>query len=331
MKKAYYIGANANGEQADGIIVEEIDPSIDLYFSSSGCITDFGYIIELLLPLKSIKYESGSDVEWGLFMKRHIPERNEEICGFPVERGGGNFYKNYGKVRFEKLPSSLSLKVIPSLTASYEKKKDHLTGIEEEDDKIEPELNIFFEPTSNLTGTATINPDFNIIEADALNIEVNNRYPIYYPEKRPFFLEATNPFNTDINIFHTRNIIDPEWGVKLSGSFGDYSLYGLTAVDEKVPGERFFPGYSGNADTPFAFLALTRKFKGRDDHIRLAGTIRKYKELVNILLNVDTKFRITSEIDMDGQLLVTNNELPEEEEDEKGIACDLELEYYNGT
>ena len=264
--KAYYIGCNANGEQADGIVLSDIDPSIDLYYLSHGSITDFGYILEMALPLESIKYKSGKNVSWGGFIKRHIPDGPEEITSFPVRRCGGNFFDNYGIFKFEELPTNQNLKIIPSAIGTYSEGKisfaDSLGNYQDilnfEKD-FEPELNIFYEPNSNLTMTATFNPDFNIIEADGLNVEVNLRYPIYYPEKRPFFIEETNPFQTDINIFHTRQIVVPKYGAKFSGSFGKTSVFALGALDEKAEGSRF--GFEKTADTPFIFASVNRKFK----------------------------------------------------------------------
>ena len=117
--RAYYVVANANGEQADGIVIEDIDPTIDFYFESSGSRTDFGWLVEIAIPLKSLKYKSGKNVSWGGFLKRTIPERNEEITSFPVKRGGGNFYDNYGIFQFEELPTKMNLKVIPSSIVSF--------------------------------------------------------------------------------------------------------------------------------------------------------------------------------------------------------------------
>ena len=331
-ERAYYVGANPNGEQADGIVISDIDPSINLFFESGCNRTDYGYLVEISLPLKSIKYKSGKDVAWGGFMKRHIPERNEEITCFPVERGGGNFYDNYGIFRFENIPTNQNLKIIPAVTGNYTESKDNILDNREIEKELEPEINVFYEPNSFLTTTLTINPDFNIIEADALNIEVNNRFPIFYPEKRPFFIEQTNPFYTDLNIFYTRQIIAPEWGAKLSGTFGKYSVFGLAALDEKAPAERFFyeEEFEGkSADTPFVFASIARKLDGGDSRIRLAGALRKFKEYENFVFNLDTNFRITNEINFEGQLAGSSNE--ELNENTNGYGYAAELNFYNGT
>ncbi len=111
--KAYYFGTNGFGEQADGIVIDYTDPSVDIHYDSFGALTDYGYSIEMKIPLKNIKYKSGKNVEWGFFLKRHIEERKEEISATPVDRNGQNFYDNYGILIFEELPTNRNLKLIP--------------------------------------------------------------------------------------------------------------------------------------------------------------------------------------------------------------------------
>ena len=335
--RAYYVVANANGEQADGIIIENIDTTIDFYFESMGSRTDYGWLVEIAIPLKSLKYKSGRSISWGGFLKRVIPERNEEITSFPVKRGGGNFYDNYGIFKFEELPTNKNLKFIPSAIGSFSKNTvssaDTLGNyIESSSSKkeFEQELNILYEPNSNLTMTATINPDFNIIEADGLNVEMNLRYPIYYAEKRPFFIEETNPYQTDINIFHTRRIIDPKYGAKLSGLFGKTNVFALGALDEKAEGSRF--GFDKTADTPFLFASLNRKFRAGNSFLRAAGTFRKFKEYENYVFSLDTNHRFLDLFNCDGQAAVSSNEVEDETGEivqKKGYAHAFDLDFYN--
>ncbi len=331
--QAYYFGCNANGEQADGIAMDDIDPSIDLYYQSAGGKTSEGFFIELLLPLESIKYKSGTDVTWGVFFKRHITDGPEEVCGFKVPRGGGNFYDNYGILRFSELPNNVNLKLIPSLTGNYNQFKDNITHQEETDSDLQPELNIFFEPNSNLTFTTTINPDFNIIEADGLEVDVNTRYPRFYSEKRPFFIEQSNPFRTDLIIFNTRNIIDPLWGTKLSGSIGKTSVYGLVSVDEDAYGDRFDYADTLNANVTFAFLSFNKKLREGNSFIRAAGTLRHFEDYDNFLVSLDANNRFNNEIEADFQLVATSNEFVDGDEIETkiGYGYSVDLDYYNGT
>jgi hypothetical protein len=330
---AYYIGCNMHGEQADGIVLDEIDPSIDLYYISKAEMTEYGFAAELKLPLESIKYKSGDNVEWGFFAKRHIPDGPEEIVPFKISRGGGNFYDNYAVIRFQHLPTKRNLKLIPSLTASYNIFEDKLLNIKDDDQDIEPELNIFYEPNSNITTTFTINPDFNIIEADGLEVDVNNRFPRFFQEKRPFFIEQSNPFYTDINIFHTRNIVDPLGGIKLSGSLGRNNLYILGALDENASGSRF--GYNDKTDdVPFIFAGVSRKAADGNSFIRFASTFRKFSKYENYVLNIDGNKRFSEKVDADLQIATSFNEIVDETGNliqEQGYAYAIDMDYYTGT
>lgn len=335
-ERAYYLGCNANGEQADGIVLDDIDTTIDLYYISKAQKTDYGFSMEIQLPLESIKYVNGEDVKWGFFFKRHLPDGPEEITSHKVKRGGGNFFDNYAILHFEYLPTNRNLKIIPAIVANYQSHQEKIADIEDTDQNLEPELNIFYEPNSNLITRFTINPDFNIIEADGLEIDVNNRYPRYYQERRPFFIEQTNPFQTDINVFYTRQIVNPIVGAKLSGSFSRTAVFALAAVDEAVPGDRFF--HSGTAaikteNTLFGFASVSRKYGG-NGFIRGATALRRFDNLNNIVLSFDGNKRFSNEITTEIQLVGSSNDTENDKGEDKidmGLAAAIDAEYYDGN
>jgi len=334
-ERAYYLGCNANGEQADGIILDDIDTTIDLYYISKAQKTDYGFSLEIQLPLESIKYKSGDNVEWGFFFKRHVPDGPEEITSHKVQRGGGNFYDNYAILQFKYLPTNQNLKIIPAIVADYNKFEDKVNDLDDVDKNLEPELNVFYEPNSSLITRLTINPDFNIIEADGLEIEVNDRYPRYYQEKRPFFIEQTNPFRTDVNIFYTRQIVNPIVGGKLSGSFGKTSVFALAAVDEDVPGDRFFSDNSyedKTENTIFGFASVCRKYGG-NGFIRGAAALRSFDDMNNLVLSIDANKRFSRAVNADFQIAGSTNDNKDNLENKeilKGVAAAIDADYYNG-
>lgn len=334
--RTYYLGCNANGEQADGIVLEETDTTIDLYYVSKAQKTSYGFSLEIMLPLESIKYKSGDNVDWGFFFKRHVPDGPEEISSHTVKRGGGNFYDNYAILRFSHLPTNKNLKVIPAIVADYADYDDKVDDTQKTEKNLEPELNVFYEPNSSLMMRLTVNPDFNIIEADGLEIDVNDRYPRYYQEKRPFFIEQTNPFQTDVNIFYTRQIVNPIVGAKLSGSFGRTSVFALAAIDEDVPGDRFFCDNDfaeKTENTAFGFASVCRKYGG-NGFLRGAAAFRSFDNMNNAVLSFDAMNRFSNTIDGEYQLAVSSNdnenELGEYERD-YGIAGVIDIDHYNGT
>src|SRR5947207_11266602 len=86
----------------------------------------------------------------------------------------------------------------------------------------------------NLVLDVTANPDFSQVESDEPQITVNQRFEVFFPERRPFFLENSDYFKTPIDLFFTRRIGDPQFGARLTGKVGPYSL-GILATDDRGP------------------------------------------------------------------------------------------------
>ena len=307
--QGYYFGTNAFGEQADGLIRQDIDPSIDIYFKSVTSRTDFGWILEMEVPLKSLNYKSGDNVDWGFFIKRHINDGGEEVTSFPVDRNSGNFFDNYGILNFAKLPEKRNLKLNPSVIWINSQTNDDMTNKKKTDADIQPELNFFYEPNSHLTFTATLNPDFNIVEADGVNIDVNQRFPSWSQEKRPFFIEERNPYQTDLNIYNTRNIVNPKWGAKLSGSYDKNSFFILAAQDEDALGGRFdYDWQSIEEDAFFVFANYKRQLIKDDSFARIASTVRSFDDKENYVINADSYYRFNQLITHELQFAASFNE-----------------------
>jgi len=307
--QAYYLGCNAYGEQADGLTRQDGDPSIDIYYISQAEMTDYGFSLEIQVPLKSLNYKSGDDVKWGFYFIRHMPEGSEQITAFPVDRNGGSFYNNYAEITFEHLPEKRNLKLIPSVVYVNSYNNDKKSNEKKTDSDFEPELNIFFEPNSHITATATINPDFNIVEADGMNISINDQFPAYYQEKRPFFIEERNPFSSDLNILHTRTILNPKWGAKISGNYGKNSFFALAAEDEDAEGYRFNEIWGGQEDEAyFGFANFKRQLGEGDSFIRSAGTIRSFNSYENYVGSIDSFWRFSDNLTHELQFVVSGNE-----------------------
>lgn len=318
--QAYYLGCNANGEQADGLMKNDrTDPSIDLYYISCAQKTDYGFSLEIRLPLKSLNYQSGDDVQWGVFIKRLMPEGSEEMSSFPVDRNVGNFYENYGILQFSHLPQKRVLKVTPALVSLNTTIDDELADVNKTDNSLEPELNLFYEPSSDITFTATYNPDFNIVEADAAEVTVNNRFQSYYPEKRPFFIEARNPFSSAINIYHTRNIVNPLWGSKVSGNSGSLSYFGLVAQDQNIDDEDELELYS--------FAASKLRLDDQNSYLQMAYAHHDADDHTNRIASADANVRLNDCTTTDGQIAVSKNDLGENTDLQ--LAANAQVEYYN--
>ena len=310
--RAYFFTANAYGEQGDGMLGDGY--AYDMQYESKGSVNDEGYVIEMAIPFKSIKYKSGKDVEWNVMLQRAIVNKNELMQPFPDNREAMSTYDSFGTLTFEKMPSRQRLKLIPAfiMTETRTSVKSESDGgwNRSEDDEMNMELNLFYEPNASISTTFTYNPDFSTIEADALEIDVNNRNPLYRTEKRPFFLEDNNPYDAPINIYYTRRINDPEWGAKISGITPSGSYYGLAAKEDDM-------------DIYYGFAAYTRRLDARDSKIRAAVAVKNYDSSYNTVIDLDTNLTLNDRFRMTLQGVYSMTD-PDEK---KGNAYFGRLEY----
>jgi hypothetical protein len=288
--KAYFFIVNPFGEQGDGIITgyHQMDFSNDLYFQSRGKTYDWGYTVEVAIPFNSIKYASGELVSWGVLIRRYMPEKSEEVSSMVFNRGEVNYYKNFNEAVFTGVPSRGNLILIPGVTGVTSTREELMGGGKQKEDDLSGEVNLIYEPTSQMTLKATYNPDYSTVESDLFQVDVNNKYPLYFEEKRPFFLEETNPFNGPINIYHTRAIVNPLWGAKISYNRGANAFFALAAIDEDAPGERF--DASGEEDALWGFSSYKYNF-GADGDMRGAVSMRSFDGRINGVASLEANYR----------------------------------------
>jgi len=232
-RRAFVFQVNAYGVQSDGIYTEtsrrgggyrRIDFNWDTFFLSDAHIDDQGYTVELAIPFKSLRFPSTQFQVWGLQIMRTIRRKNEEIYWHPRSRDVNGFLVQSGILEIDGLiEKGRNFEIMPVLT-----------GLKQSDEKFNPEagLNLKYGITSNLTTDVTYNPDFSQIEADIPQIDVNQRYALYYPETRPFFLEGKDFFDTPLELVYTRKMVNPQWGIKLTGKAGKTSIGFLSTYDK---------------------------------------------------------------------------------------------------
>ena len=234
-KRAFVFRLNPKGIQSDGIFTESgggrrrggwerIDFNWDTYFLSDGKINKNGYVIEIAIPFKSLRFPNSPVQKWGLQISRTIRRKNEEIYWYPRSRDINGFLIQSGMVIIDgEIEKGKNFEFMPTVT-----------GMQSDGGKLEPEFgaNLKYGITSNLTADLTFNPDFSQVESDIPQNEVNQRYAVYYPEKRPFFLEGSDYFSSPINIVYTRTIVNPLWGIKLTGKLGRTTVGFMSAYDE---------------------------------------------------------------------------------------------------
>ncbi len=214
------------------------DSSWDALFDSAGSLVDDGWTAEMAIPFKSLRYPSNDSHRWGFQIVRSIGGKDETVVWSPVLRGN-TFMSQMGLVDgLSGLSTSRNLEFLPTFTAVQVGSLDTNTGGFGEESQPEGALNVKYGITSNLTLDFTYNPDFSQIESDRPQIEVNQRYPLFFSELRPFFLEGQEIFQArgPANLLHTRTIVDPRYGGKITGKVGKTTI-GLLFANDEAPGK----------------------------------------------------------------------------------------------
>ena len=218
------------------------DKSWNVLFASAGQLVEDGWTAEMAIPFKSLRYparKSGEAHRWGFQIQREIQSKDESVVWAPVSRDVVGFLRQMGLLEgMSNLSTSRNLEILPTFTAVQAGTLNNATGAFGTDASQEGGVNLKYGVTSNLTLDFTYNPDFSQIESDRQQIEVNQRFPINYPELRPFFLEGQDIFRLPgpgINMVHTRTIVDPRFGAKLTGKVGKTTL-GVVVANDQAPG-----------------------------------------------------------------------------------------------
>src|SRR5947207_10136674 len=252
-RKAYELDFNPLGIQQDGLWQDPIfneDFNPDFVMESKGTLTPDGYTVEVAIPFKSLRYEAGKNKLWGVHVYRRIKRINNEFDSWmPIDRADSGWMSQEGHISgLEGISTERTLELIPSLTVSETgKRKGTLSPAQvnsglldagkfvNEPLKFDPGLTGKYSLNPNITLDFALNPDFAQVESDQLVVTANQRFPIFFPEKRPFFLEGTDVFSTLVSAVNTRSIIDPDVAVKLSGKKGR-NAFGLLVASDNGPG-----------------------------------------------------------------------------------------------
>jgi hypothetical protein len=241
---SYHLMVNPSGIQLDMIntISGYEDTSPDYIWDSAGRVNDRGYAVEIRLPLQSIRFKGADVVNMGILFWRRVSRIGVSVAWPALEPGKWVFDK-HARLTFGDLDARPTREVMPS--ATYSRADDRSTPVAWDTDHTgDLGLGAKWGLTDTITLDATVNPDFSQVESDAFQVEVNQRFPVYYSEKRPFFMEGAGIFNLAGNAqgdaamlyaVNTRNIVDPIFGAKLTGTVGRVAFASLTAVDQ-APG-----------------------------------------------------------------------------------------------
>jgi len=255
-------GIQADSVFNEGSFNEDFGP--DYFWNSAGRIDASSWSVEVAIPLSSLRYPDKDPQDWALMLYRVYPrEFNRQFFNVRVPRGTSCFLCQSATLTgITGLPRGAHLVVAPYAAGESTKTYPGAAGYSGDGlvTKGKVGLDAKWLPNANTIVDATINPDFSQIESDVAQIGVNERFALFYPEKRPFFLEHVELFQTPIQAVYTRTITSPLWGGRVTGRSGQTS-YTLLATEDRGGGTVVIPGpvFSDLAPQDFqSFVGIAR-------------------------------------------------------------------------
>ncbi len=299
---------NPNGVQADASWTEAngADYSYDQVWDSDSRITRKGWMALLAIPFRSLRFPPRTN-DWGAVFWRNLPRNSENDFWPRVSAGVSGQLSQEGTLHLSGLAGvtgSHNVQINPYALAQNEHSLQtldptnpyfstrHLEGTAGGEAKAVLKDSIVFD--------ATINPDFSDVESDQPQFTVNQRYPVYFPELRPFFLENASYFATPLTLLYTRNIVRPEFGSRITGKLGHTNL-GILAIDDREPGEGVQPNDPLSGKKAGFFVGRISQDLGKGSNAGLIYTDEEFVGGFNRIGGADFTWRINNNWTMLGQ------------------------------
>jgi hypothetical protein len=307
-RTAIQLRVNPRGVQGDAVNndasrTEHFTP--DFFYDAVARIHDKGWSVEMRVPLSTLRYPKSETQTWRLMIVRNYPRAYRNVMATSIIPRGANCYVcNMEQVTgFRNLPDAGNLTLAPYATAQES------DGVSQGTEGVDVGVDAKWTPNARTVVDVTVNPDFSQIEADVPEIAVNERFAIFYPEKRPFFLEGIDMLDTPIEAVYTRRINSPSMGIRASGRSGSTSYTTLVAQD-RGGGLLVLPGPLGSRYATDDYAATSTIGRVRrdigDSFIAFLGTMREGSGGYNRVFGPDLQWRPTATDRVVGQFLLSD-------------------------
>jgi hypothetical protein len=269
-KTAMLLLVNPSNIQYDAISNDASgeDSSPDLYWDSATRVEKDRWILEMRVPFSSLRYGKADPQTWGIMIYRNRPrEFRYQYFNVKLPRGSNCFICHEAKLTgFTGLPAGGHLVVAPYGTAKRSEQPRNGLGTPLEGGSVEWDggVDAKWTPNADTAIDATINPDFSQIESDVAQISSNERFALFFPEKRPFFLEGLELFSTPLQAVYTRTITAPGWGARATGSAAG-TAYTLLVTGDRGGGSVIIPGPQSSRLAPQDFASTVVVGRARHD------------------------------------------------------------------
>jgi len=321
-RRSYILISNPVGSQYDAIKTQQgEDSSWDAIWESAGRIYDWGYSVEMVIPFSSLRFQrSDGNQVWGFDAWRAYPRSFRHLIGLvPFDRSNNCLLCQMVKIEgFEGADPGRNTEINPTITAVRTDERADLPGgdFERANQEAEVGITVRWGITPNMTLSATANPDFSQVEADALQLDINEPFALYYQERRPFFTEGADFFSHPmLDVVYTRTMRDPLWGFKLTGKEGANTLGAYIVRDDLT--NLIFPGSQGSSSTSIRSESTAAVFRYKRDigsryTLGVFLTDREGENYFNRVFEFDGHFRLTDTDEIKLQVFGTSTRYPDE-------------------
>lgn len=294
-KRSYVFMVNPRGVQRDGILTEgqDEDFNFDAVWSSEGRLTDEGWVVRITIPFRSLRFPRAPVQTWGLAVGRGI-QRNDERSYWPyITERLASFVPQFAEARgLADISPGLNLQLDPYTTFARARVLDDDADVPAfrslDDERFGADAKLVLRDA--LTLDATINPDFSQVETDDPQVTVNRRFEVYYPEKRPFFLENAGYFQTPVNLFFSRRIVDPQGGLRLTGKAGGWTV-GAMVMRDRAPAEATWGEVPAGRAARVGAVRVQHEL-GEESTLGILATDRALAGRSNRVLSADARLRL---------------------------------------
>ncbi len=262
------------------------DASFDIVWETMGKITDSGYQVEIAIPFASLRFPDKEKQTWRAnFWRDHQRDLRRKYAWAAQDRDNSCFLCQWGYLTgIENIKPGKNIEIIPNIVTSQFGERSEVQDPSSVFDNSDPDAELSFNAryglTSNSSLELTLNPDFSQVESDEAQIDVNESFGLFFPERRPFFQEGSEMFNSWINAIYTRSINDPKVALKYTSQFGRTGIAILSAEDETSP--ILIPlrqqARYGLAEKSFVNIFRAKQTVGEDSHVGFMFTDRRYND-----------------------------------------------------
>jgi hypothetical protein len=309
-KHAYWFDVNPYGIQYDGRTTDGIgdDPSWEGLWYSEGKITEDGYVVLETIPFRSMRFPRASRQVWYICLARAIQRNNEwSMWPFISHARLPQFVGQFAPIEIDDdISPGRNLQFIPFGLASRNSYLDPAAGPQQQTEHLEG-VDAKAVIHDALTLDVAINPDFSEIGSDDPKVQVNQRFEVVYPERRPFFIENASIFTMPEQLFFSRRIVNPQYGLKLTGSINRWSIGALSA-DDRAPGEILQPGEPGHGDRAVDAVSRVEREFAHQSHVGFFAEGTKFMSSSNRVGSVDLRYVMPHNWTMSAQATATHTQ-----------------------